>query len=730
MPWLRVGSIVRGGDAFQMTAMVATRPQRQTSVSRWRAQSKRSSPSSRRVRYESPCRDVALTVTPRYARPHNRRASARTGPAHWTYTPAHARRNGVRLWVWWAARQEGFVASIDTIDASFLHPVVIRQLHLKSMRENAFRVDLTAMDASVALNFKHILLHMRGRIIRNLSIRELHVQLHRTNPNLRALSRHGWATLQRLLPENLSIAKSEMRVENGPTLVLLRGGSLSVSETEAGRFNAAELMVASPWLRQTFSQLRGATHWETNRLTVGGLTLNRGLDLQSGTADFSHLGKQRVGLQFELDAFGGKIRGNISHEWRSEHFNWKIAGGASDISLTQTSDAFGFADRVDGLLHAANFTFRGNLAEPDHVTASLWGELTGLTWRNRTAEAIMLGAAVYSRKIQLQQLYIRQRNNQFTLSGEAAFPANASGWLTPDFRGDISASINDLGQFAELFGASPEAFAGKVAARGRMHAHERTVDGDLALTGDALKIFRLPVDSLTARIGLESGRAHVDQLELKRGEDFLRAQGKIDLAQKKSFTLSAESWCRELGDYALEFPIIGTLSGALSAKLTGAGDENSFSSTVSGQTDQFSFSAQSNWRSDAIAINSLKIKLSDSAEAEVKGTIDLTDPKHFRANLSSANELRCDGPFADKGCGNGLDLREGETGLLFSEITIDGRDLTLRESSQPSVAQSIKLCDEGESGQPIQINIPKRLEPPPPSSPSPAPLPSPAPPPP
>jgi len=168
----------------------------------------------------------------------------------------------VRLWVWWAARQEGLTVSIDKIDTPFLRPVLIRQIHLKPKREDALRLDLTATDVSVGLNFKHILLHMDGRIIHDLSIRELHVQLHRTNPNLRALSRHGWATLQRLLPENLSIAKSEMRVENGPTLVLLRGGSLSVSETEAGRFNAAELMVASPWLRQTFSQLRGATHWK------------------------------------------------------------------------------------------------------------------------------------------------------------------------------------------------------------------------------------------------------------------------------------------------------------------------------------------------------------------------------------------------------------------------------------------------------------------------------------
>src|SRR5438094_10463962 len=104
-------------------------------------------------------------------------------------------------------------------------------------------------------------------------------------------------------------------------------------------------MIASPWLRQTFSQLRGATHWETNRLTLGGLTLSRGLDLQSATADFSRLGKQRVGLQFEVDVFGGNIRGNIPDEWSSQHCNSKIAGGARAIPLRQAPDASGLPHR-------------------------------------------------------------------------------------------------------------------------------------------------------------------------------------------------------------------------------------------------------------------------------------------------------------------------------------------------------------------------------------------------
>ena len=355
--------------------------------------------------------------------------------------------NGVRLWVWWFARKEGFVATIDRVDAPFLRPIVVGQIRLKSVRDDAFRVDVTLIDARVVLNLKHILLHLSGRDIRSISVREFRAELHRTNPNLRTLSERGWATLHRLLPETVNIAKLETRVEDGPSLILLRNASLFASETEPGRFNAAELMITSPWVRQTFSQLRGATHWEANRLTLAGLTLTHGLDLQAATVDLARLGNRRMGLQFDLDAFGGKLRANISHEWHSSHSNWKIAGGAADLSLAQISDALGFADRVNGLLHASNFTFRGNLAEPDRATASLWGELTGLTWRERTAEALMLGAALYNRKIELQQLYIRQKSNQFTLNGEAALPATSSEWLRPDFRGNISASINQLGEF-------------------------------------------------------------------------------------------------------------------------------------------------------------------------------------------------------------------------------------------------------------------------------------------
>ena len=157
--------------------------------------------------------------------------------------------NGIRIWVGWFARQEGFVATIDGVNAPFLRPVVIHQIHLKSARDDAVRVDVTVLDTRIVLNLKHVFLHLSGRDIRSISVGEFHAELHRTNPNVPALSERGWATLHRLLPETLNIAKLETRVENGSSLILLRNASLFASETEPGRFTAAELMITSPCRR-------------------------------------------------------------------------------------------------------------------------------------------------------------------------------------------------------------------------------------------------------------------------------------------------------------------------------------------------------------------------------------------------------------------------------------------------------------------------------------------------
>src|SRR6266487_1222331 len=124
------------------------------------------------------------------------------------------------------------------------------------------------------------------------------------------------------------------------------------------------------------------------------------------------------------------------------------------------------------MIRGSKFTFRGDPRDFLNATASIWTELTGFSWRERNADVIMLGANFYGHTVQLQQLFIKQRSNELTLSGETAIGTE---WLNRDCRGDRSASISDRGEFAEVVGAAADTFAGKVAARGRRHTHERTV---------------------------------------------------------------------------------------------------------------------------------------------------------------------------------------------------------------------------------------------------------------
>src|SRR5713226_1004924 len=227
--------------------------------------------------------------------------------------------SGLRLWLRWQAHHQGLSVELGKIDAPFLRPITIERIHIANPHGSKLDADLSVDHAIVDLSLAKILTGARGPAVRSLSIETVRAEMHRTFSGQATASRVDWSTWQKLLPENFNFHHLDLRIENGSTIVLLRNASLSGSEIEAGRFTAGELTIGSPWFRQTFAGLRGATKWQDNRLTIGGVTLTRGLDLQSMTTDFSRLAKRRTDVQFDLDAFGGKIRASVSNEWRPQN---------------------------------------------------------------------------------------------------------------------------------------------------------------------------------------------------------------------------------------------------------------------------------------------------------------------------------------------------------------------------------------------------------------------------
>jgi hypothetical protein len=479
---------------------------------------------------------------------------------------------GLRFWMTRAAGQQGLRIETERIEAAFLRPVVIHKLRVTNAMNKPFRMEGAVSRLEIDLNLAGIFAGA-PRWLHSLTAEGVTLDVRR-NAQPASSEKFAWPVLNSLLSDNFKLSGVQLHVENGSTIVDLRDGTLTGSQLESGVFTAKEVAIDSPWFRRSFSNLRGATSWQESRLVVGAISLMRGLDLDTVTVDLSALGESRIGLEMHLDAFGGKVRARVSSDDRGDKRIWDMAGDGSGVSLAQMSDALAWANRASGSLHACKFTFRGEAADVRNATASLWAEVSGMTWRDRTADTVMIGAALYNREVQVQQIYIKQRDNQLTLSGEFALPAKSADWFKPAFRGDISAQINDLGDFARLFGWSPSDFSGRLLADGSVNAREQKIGGQLMVSGNSLVLFRSPIESLNVQLSLEESRLSIAQFELRQEEDFLRAEGDFGLAGDRSYNAAFQTSVAEIANYAgfvsrWTEPL--ALSGRVSADWTGNG---------------------------------------------------------------------------------------------------------------------------------------------------------------
>jgi hypothetical protein len=481
--------------------------------------------------------------------------------------------SGLRFWMARAARQQGLRIETERIEAPFLRPVIVHKLRVTNGADAPFQINGAVSRLEIDLNFAGIFTGA-PHPLRSLAAEGITLDIRRNAQPATPPERFAWPVLDNLLSDNFQLSGVQLHVENGNTIVDLRDGMLTGSQLESGVFTAKEVAIDSPWFQKSFASLRGATSWQENRLVVGALSLMPALDLDTITVDLSAIGESRIGLEMHLDAFGGKVRARVSSDDRGDKRIWDMAGDGSEISLAQMSDALDWTNRASGSIHACKFTFRGEMTDLRNATAALWAEVSGLTWRDRTADTVMIGASLYNREVQVEQLYIKQRDNQLTLSGEFALPQRSADWIKPAFRGDISAEINDLGDFARLFGWSPSDFSGRLLANGSVSVREQKIGGQLTVSGNSLVLFRSPIESVNVNAGLEESRLSLVQFELRQKEDFFRAQGDFALADDRSYTAAFQTSVAEIADYAgfiSRWAEPFALGGSLSVDWTGHG---------------------------------------------------------------------------------------------------------------------------------------------------------------
>ncbi|MEP6936710.1 MAG: hypothetical protein ABI871_01440 [Chthoniobacterales bacterium] len=498
---------------------------------------------------------------------------------------------GLRVWLWQKARQQHLTIEFAGIDAPLLRPLLVRELRIRSQPGAMFRTDFRAPRVEFDLKLLALFGGQRGRVLRSLTLLNPRLEATRAESPDGANRSLDWSVLHDLLADSWEIRGLNGRLQGGGTVVDIHDFSLSASEAESGRFNAGQITLVSPLFRRTFGDLRGATTWMEDRLTIGAITLARGLDLQAITFDFRNLARRQISLDVDVDTFGGRLRAKVSSQEQNNHRAWDIAGSGSGISLAQISDAIGLTEPASGAVRALKFTFRGDTEHMADATASVWAEIASLTWHAHAAETIMFGASLYNHQIEIEQLYIKQQHNELTLSGESPLPGASADWLNPNFRGGLSANIRDLAEFAPLLGGSANAFSGAISVNGTVATIDRKLSGKLDASGHALVLGGAPIDRLEGNLVLEGFDLAIPRLELRRGDDFLRGSGRIELNRAYNYSGTFASEVANIADYRslLPSPSEGLTRGALKLDWTGNGNASAHHGSFRAQARELAF---------------------------------------------------------------------------------------------------------------------------------------------
>ncbi|MGI8891635.1 MAG: hypothetical protein ACR2G0_12750 [Chthoniobacterales bacterium] len=488
---------------------------------------------------------------------------------------------GVRFWITRAAHRQGLTAEIEEVEAPFWRAVTLRNLTIRSSKPGGHEVSIRAAVVTVDLNL-HALIFRRPRsVLRSLRVNQLAGQI-RVPVKSSAADDPDWRSLAQLVPDNFQLEDVDFDVMTATTAVTFRGVLLTASAIESGRFVARQVSVSAPLLRQTFTDLRGATSWDAARLTIAGIPLSRGLDLEALTVDLSRLGRGRVGTDLHLDTFGGTLRASFQRRTGNK-FAVELAGSASNISLAQISEALGFLEPVTGSVRASKFTFRGHPGEFLDATASVWVEATDFAWRERRADNVMLGATYYGRRLEVDQLYVRQRENSLTVNGELVWPKKLRSWTQLPFRGQLNANIPDLNGFAQFWGAAAGEFSGALTAAGEVDLVNSAPSGRLSWQGKEVQFRGVPLDSLGGALSLEDREVTLEKLEARHAEDFLRAEGTFELTSEHRFKGRVTGAFNDLNIYAPFFPKAwrkGKIGGGATFDWRGDGTSRAHSGTL------------------------------------------------------------------------------------------------------------------------------------------------------
>jgi hypothetical protein len=351
--------------------------------------------------------------------------------------------------------------------------------------------------------------------------------------------------------------------------------ALELSTLAPGHFKVGRLAVQVGSWSRTFRDLKGPASLKGERLNVGGVRLETGVEVTDAMVDLSELEQAKLSLELHSKAFGGELRAQGVAGLNSPSGPLEVSGTFSKIGVAPLAAFLGVTEAAGGVLEEGKFSFRGSPRFPRRGTASLRLEARNFQWESRQWDSLVVGATLLDRRVQVPEFSLRQGHNELQLSGDVLLPGGeGSSWWRSDFGMNVTARIGDLTELSALLLPEFKYTAGTLSIDGAIRSQNGLLGGALIVTGSRLMWRKAPIEEFNAAIKLDGNDIRVLSAELVNRADRIKAKGVLHVGDSWWYDAELRAAVGDLGNYAdlLQPPLVNeAVSGQAFLEWSGKG---------------------------------------------------------------------------------------------------------------------------------------------------------------
>lgn len=458
------------------------------------------------------------------------------------------------------AYRRGGNVRIEKVGGSLWEPVTLTNARWSFPFKHGSVLQLEAARVEAEFSWRELFAQNGGRWFRQLSLDGVQgkLELPPTSDSTEARDTKPVKREWLPIPARVEARGLNLTVSANSDSVRFQNGSFMLSELQQGAIHFEQIAVKQPWLTRTFRDVRGTTAVQDSHVVIADLALEKGVTVQTFSAEMGDLAAGQLNAEIQIAAFGGNIRAQ-AQTLPSEHRpGIEASGSFSQIGVAPLATFLGLSDAAGGTIKAGQFMFRGSPRNPSRAAASLRLEAVNFQWESRQWDSLVFGGTLVERRVQIPELELHQGHNHLSLNGEMALPTTHMAWWQSEFSFNIAAKIENLTELSALLLPEFKYAAGKMNIDGAVRGKNQQFNGALIVSGSDITWRSAPIEELHAALKITGNELQVANFELLNQDDFVRGRGVVNILGAKQYWGEIRGSVVDLASYSslLQPPIV------------------------------------------------------------------------------------------------------------------------------------------------------------------------------